>query len=103
MARDYGPGCYDPLYERGGCDYSIAQVRWTANRNMELFLRMIASGQVELNPLISHEFPLDEAARAYGTVMDPASSSLAVVLRYPAAEQTNDTGEEVSKPLRKVE
>jgi predicted dehydrogenase/threonine dehydrogenase-like Zn-dependent dehydrogenase len=103
MARAYGPGCYDPLYERGGCDYSIAQVRWTANRNMEVFLGMIASGQLELNPLISHEFPLEEAARAYGTVMDPASSSLAVVLRYPAAEQTNNGGEEVSKPERKTE
>jgi predicted dehydrogenase/threonine dehydrogenase-like Zn-dependent dehydrogenase len=103
MARAYGPGCYDPLYERGGRDYSIAHVRWTANRNMEVFLRMIASGQVQLNPLISHEFPLEEAARAYETVMDPASSSLAVVMRYPEAEQTSTTGDDVPKPLRKVE
>src|SRR5260370_39739102 len=35
--------------------------------------------------------------------MDPASSSLAVVMRYPEAEQTNTTGDDVSKPQRKVE
>src|SRR5260370_25783978 len=81
----------------------MAHVRWTANRNMEVFLRMIASGQVQLNPLISHEFPLEEAARAYGTVLDPASSSLAVVMRYPEAEQTNTTGDDVSNPQRNVE
>ena len=85
MARAYGPGSYDPQYERKGHDYPVSYVRWTENRNMEEFLRLAAAGRVDTRPLITHRFALDDAARAYQTIMDPASGSLAVVLDYPAA------------------
>jgi len=85
MARAYGPGCYDSAYEKGGQDYPLPHVRWTAKRNMEEFLRLVSAGQVQLDPLITHEFDLEEAPRAYETIMNPAVKSLAVVLRHPAA------------------
>ena len=85
MARAYGPGSYDSEYEEQGHDYPFAYVRWTENRNMEEFLRLVALGRVQLAPLITHRFPLDDAARAYQTILDPASTSLAVILDYPAA------------------
>jgi predicted dehydrogenase len=85
MARAYGPGSYDPTYEEQGHDYPFAYVRWTENRNMEEFLRLVAAGRVQLAPLITHRFALADAARAYQTILDPASNSLAVVLDYPAA------------------
>ena len=85
MARAYGPGSYDPLYEKQGQDYPAAYVRWTENRNMEEFLRLVALGQVQLQPLITHQFPLEQAAKAYKTILDPSSNSLAVLLGYPAA------------------
>ncbi len=85
MARAYGPGSYDPDYEQRGRDYPVAYVRWTENRNMEEFLRLVACGDVELKPLITHEYPLEDAAKAYQTIMDPSAGSLAVVLRYPAS------------------
>ena len=85
MARAYGPGSYDPKYEEQGHDYPFAYVRWTENRNMEEFLRLVALGRVRLAPMITHRFPLEDAARAYQTILDPASASLAVVLDYPAA------------------
>ena len=37
VSRAYGPGSYDPSYEKQGIDYPIAYVRWTENRNMEEF------------------------------------------------------------------
>jgi predicted dehydrogenase len=83
MSRAYGPGSYDPQYERGGLDYPLAYVRWTENRNMEEFLRLLAGGQVQAEPLITHRFPLERAPDAYATLLDPAARSLAVVLRYP--------------------
>lgn len=86
MARAYGPGSYDPAYEKKGQDYPLSYVRWTENRNMEEFLRLVAAGQVRVEPLITHRFALDDAARAYQTILDPASGSLAVVLEYPSAE-----------------
>jgi predicted dehydrogenase/threonine dehydrogenase-like Zn-dependent dehydrogenase len=86
MSRAYGPGSYDPEYEKRGRDYPVSYVRWTENRNMEEFLRLIAEGRVRLAPLVTHRFALEEAARAYQTILDPAANSLAVLLRYPAAD-----------------
>jgi predicted dehydrogenase/threonine dehydrogenase-like Zn-dependent dehydrogenase len=98
MSRAYGPGSYDSAYERQGQDYPISYVRWTENRNMEEFLRLIGSGQVQVTPLITHRFPLVQAADAYRTIMDPATNSLAVVLEYPATELPNAKFE----PNRKI-
>jgi predicted dehydrogenase len=100
MARAYGPGSYDPAYEKKGLDYPLPYVRWTENRNMEEFLRLVSLGRVQLQPLITHQFALEEAARAYDTIMDPASGSLAVVLNYPALKAENTVAE--FAPKRKV-
>ncbi|MFN2567919.1 MAG: bi-domain-containing oxidoreductase [Gemmatimonadaceae bacterium] len=85
MSRAYGPGSYDPAYEQQGQDYPVSYVRWTENRNMEEFLRLVELGRVQLDPLITHRFPLADAAQAYQTIMTPGSRSMAVLLRYPAA------------------
>jgi len=82
MSRAYGPGSYDPAYERQGQDYPYSYVRWTENRNMEEFLRLVGRGDVKIEPLITHRFPLADGPKAYATIMDPASNSLAVVLQY---------------------
>ena len=84
MARAYGPGSYDAQYEKGGRDYPVSYVRWTENRNMEEFLRLLDAGRVDVGPLITHRYPLERAADAYDTIMAPGSTSLAVVLEYPA-------------------
>jgi predicted dehydrogenase/threonine dehydrogenase-like Zn-dependent dehydrogenase len=89
LSRAYGPGSYDPAYEKQGRDYPFPYVRWTENRNMEEFLRLVAEGQVRLQPLITHQFALEDAPRAYETILDPAAGSLAVVLRYAAASRTD--------------
>ena len=99
MSRAYGPGSYDPLYERKGQDYPLPYVRWTENRNMEEFLRLVAAGDVRLQPLITHEMPLEKAPEAYQTIMNPALYSLAVLLRYAAADQPTDSK---FQPVRKV-
>jgi predicted dehydrogenase/threonine dehydrogenase-like Zn-dependent dehydrogenase len=91
MSRAYGPGSYDPEYEVRGRDYPIAYVRWTEKRNMEEFLRLVALGRIDLQSLITHEFNLEEAPRAYQVVKDPAASSLGVLLRYPERNSANDS------------
>lgn len=101
MARAYGPGSYDPIYEKQGQDYPINYVRWTENRNMAEFLRLVSLGRVQLAPLITHQFPLHEAPKAYETIMEPSSSSLAVLLKYPAAEAPDPLA--AFKPARRVE
>jgi predicted dehydrogenase/threonine dehydrogenase-like Zn-dependent dehydrogenase len=88
MARAYGPGSYDPNYERSGQDYPLPYVRWTENRNMEEFLRLASQGRLQIEGLITHRFPLEDARRAYEVIMDSSTDSLAVLLKYPAAESS---------------
>ena len=93
MSRAYGPGSYDPLYEQRGQDYPLPYVRWTENRNMEEFLRLLAVGHVRVDDLVTHTFPLASAPEAYQTIMAPGTRSLAVLLRYdqpPAAVSSTD-------------
>jgi len=101
MSRAYGPGSYDGTYEKQGHDYPLPYVRWTENRNMEEFLRLIAVGRVDVRSLVTHEFALEAAARAYDTILDPAAGSLAVLLRYPSAGVADPVAAFV--PRRKVE
>ncbi|HLM61205.1 MAG TPA: zinc-binding dehydrogenase, partial [Pyrinomonadaceae bacterium] len=101
ISRAYGPGSYDPTYEKQGIDYPISYVRWTENRNMEEFLRLISTGKINVKSLISHEFALEDAPRAYETIMNGnGSSSLAVVLKYPVNEIRDAV--ESFKPMRKI-
>ena len=100
VSRAYGPGSYDPQYEKQGIDYPISYVRWTENRNMEEFLRLISTGKVNVRSLITHEFDLDDAPNAYKTIMGNGSGSMAVVLKYDA----NETDDPVARysPKRKI-
>ncbi|HVG35213.1 MAG TPA: bi-domain-containing oxidoreductase [Pyrinomonadaceae bacterium] len=102
MSRAYGPGSYDPAYEKQGRDYPLPYVRWTENRNMEEFLRLIDRGRIQLQPLITHQFALEDAPQAYQTIMDQSSNSLAVLLRYPSAT-TDAKAPALFEPTRKVE
>jgi predicted dehydrogenase/threonine dehydrogenase-like Zn-dependent dehydrogenase len=65
MSTSYGPGRYDPVYEEQGHDYPIAYVRWTEQRNMAAFLRLVQEGRVLLRPLIDAVLPLASASEAY--------------------------------------
>jgi predicted dehydrogenase len=84
VSRSYGPGRYDPHYEEKGRDYPVAYVRWTENRNMQTFLQLIADGKLELEPIITHRFPIAHAADAYSLISGKTGEAfLAVVLSYP--------------------
>jgi predicted dehydrogenase/NADPH:quinone reductase-like Zn-dependent oxidoreductase len=65
FSRSYGPGRYDPTYEVEGVDYPIGYVRWTERRNLACFVDLIASGDVDPEPLVSGMFPLGEATDVY--------------------------------------
>jgi predicted dehydrogenase len=100
MSRAYGPGSYDASYEKQGRDYPFSYIRWTENRNMEEFLRLVSCRDAQLEPLITHRFPLADGPQAYATIMDPASNSLAVLLRYDAKDEPQTASQ--FKPQRKV-
>ena len=86
VSCSYGPGRYDPSYEERGNDYPVGFVRWTEQRNLEAVLDMMACGSLDVKPLISHRFALEQAEEAYALV-GGAGPSLGILLQYPTAEQ----------------
>jgi predicted dehydrogenase len=82
VSCSYGPGRYDPVYEEEGYDYPIGFVRWTEQRNFEAVLDMMADRRLDVRPLISHRFMIEQAEQAYG-VMTGEASSLGILLTYP--------------------
>ena len=80
VSCSYGPGRYDEDYEDKGMDYPLGFVRWTEQRNFEAVLDLMASGSIDINPLISHRFKIDDAVKAYEKLYD--RSSLGILLNY---------------------
>lgn len=81
VSCSYGPGRYDTEYEDKGNDYPVGFVRWTEQRNFEAVLDMMASGALDVKPLITHRYAIDDALEAYKCLDD--KSSLGIVLDYP--------------------
>jgi len=89
MSRSYGPGRYDPQYEQAGVDYPIGYVRWTEQRNMEAFLQFLASGRIDIAPLIQHRIAIDQGEKAYNNLR--ASGAYTLLLEYPQAAAQCDS------------
>jgi polar amino acid transport system substrate-binding protein len=82
LSRSYGPGRYDPQYEEGGIDYPVGYVRWTERRNMEAFLDLLATGQIDVTPLLEHQYAIDEGGKAYA---DLKNGLYTAILKYSKA------------------
>lgn len=85
MSCSYGPGRYDPEYEEGGTDYPYGYVRWTEQRNMQAFLGQIATKRINLKPLITHVYDIENAVEAYDIILGKKKEPhLGIVLKYNA-------------------
>lgn len=89
VSCSYGPGRYDPSYEDAGIDYPFGFVRWTEQRNFEAVLDMLASGRLDVKPLITHRYAFEDAPEAYKSLTDDPSV-LGLLLRYssPVEQRT---------------
>jgi len=84
VSRSYGPGRYDCDYEQKGHDYPIGYVRWTETRNLEAFIQLLSAGRLNLQPLITHRFSIDNANEAYDIITGRRpETSLGVLITYP--------------------
>ena len=83
ISCSYGPGRYDERYEERGLDYPYAYVRWTENRNMQEYLRLVAEGKVQVAPILEREYDIADAPRAYEELRTATEKPLGVLLRYP--------------------
>jgi hypothetical protein len=94
-SRSYGPGRYDHKYEEDGQDYPTGYVRWTEGRNLEAFVDLLAEKHLDVKPLVSHRFPIDDAPLAYELITGKRQEPfLGVLLTYPeTAEATVGSAE----------
>lgn len=98
ISCSYGPGRYDPVYEEEGADYPLPYVRWTENRNMQEYLRLLAARRVRLDNMLQEPFPIDQAEEAYGKLSGDCEKPLLVLLKYPPREGATHRTLQISAP-----
>ncbi len=81
VSCSYGPGRYDPNYEKRGLDYPIGFVRWTEQRNFEAVLELMRDARISVQPLTTHRIKFADALNAYEAISQPGT--LGVLLEYP--------------------
>jgi len=88
ISTSYGPGRYDQDYERNGVDYPYAYVRWTEGRNLSEYLRLIETGKINLDAMISREYGIEQVKEAFESLEDPAGKPLMVLLDYGSPDES---------------
>lgn len=97
-SRSYGPGRYDSNYEENGNDYPIGYVRWTEGRNFQAVVDLMESGKLNVEPLISHRFDIEEGVKAYEVITGKRKEPfLGVLLKY--SDEKRETSKRVEFPL----
>jgi predicted dehydrogenase len=95
LSRSYGPGRYDRSYEEHGSDYPIGYVRWTEQRNLAEFLRLVGQKLVDVDALTTHRFSVEQAIDAYAVIAGDKSHGerpIGVVLEYEADSAAASSG-----------
>lgn len=100
LSRSYGPGRYDPEYEEKGIDYPIGYVRWTEKRNMEAVLQLMSEKKLNIEPLITHKFKIDDAQKAYDMILGKTQERfLGVLFEYDIEKKYSEKNIFVSQKL----
>ena len=100
VSRSYGPGRYDPEYEERGCAYPLAYVRWTERENMRAFLELVADDRVDVRPLVSHRFDIEDGERAYAAL--EGGGPLGILLDYDAKSRSTERDSSIRLDTREA-
>lgn len=82
ISTSYGPGRYDEQYEKKGKDYPYAYVRWTENRNMQEYIRLLAQGKIKLDIYSSTVFNIENAVEGYKKLQSDHVNPLIAYVDY---------------------
>ena len=74
-----GPGYHDEAYERGR-PYPPVFVEWPTQRNLAECMRAIGAGKLQVDPLITHRFPLNRIDAAVDALVETPDQALGVIL-----------------------
>ena len=88
VSKAAGPGSLDPIYENKGIDYPIGYVRWTENRNLSEFLRLVAEKKVKLKPLITHRVSIQDSLTLYENMLNNKGGPyVGVLIEYDSQKE----------------
>lgn len=92
ISTSYGPGRYDKNYEEKGIDYPYAYVRWSENRNLKEYIRLLKAKQIQLDKIINKVYPVAEISAAFNSLKNTEEKPLMVMLDYgqPEVAKLND-------------
>lgn len=91
ISTSYGPGRYDSVYEEEGQDYPFPYVRWTENRNMAEYIRLLYQGNIDLKEFVDGRFGVNDAPKVYEDLKSGNLKSMLVVLNYDTESQLDDS------------
>ena len=104
VSRSYGPGRYDEDYEGRGMKYPVGFIRWTETENLAEIMRLlspITKNRLNLSPLITHHFDINNADEAYKMVIENSTPNLGVILKYSEVHEQMPTKISPSRLLSK--
>ncbi|MGE0560906.1 MAG: bi-domain-containing oxidoreductase [Flavobacteriales bacterium] len=90
ISTSYGPGRYDGNYEEKGLDYPYAYVRWTENRNMTEYLRLIHQQYIDVEKLIDAVYPIEQITNAFESLQQEGKKPIIVLLDYNNSSTTTN-------------
>ncbi len=75
-----GPGYHDEAWEYGP-DYPPVFMRWTTKTNLELCMRLISEGKLDVDALTTHTIPLDDVDEGVSAILQDPDRALGVVFQ----------------------
>lgn len=96
ISTSYGPGRYDSNYEEKGLDYPFAYVRWTENRNMTEYLRLVNAGSINVDKLVDGVYPIDRITEAFETLQKEGEKPIIVLLDYANTDEQSVSETKIS-------
>ncbi|MHA1193822.1 MAG: Gfo/Idh/MocA family oxidoreductase [Promethearchaeota archaeon] len=79
----------------------LEYVRWSEKENLASFLKLIAEKKIDVESLISKEFNIDEADKAYD-ILNKERDVYGIIINYGSEKQTNTVLDISSTPKNKV-
>ena len=87
ISASYGPGRYDSKYEIEGKDYPLEYVRWTLNRNMKSYVKLIDDEKINVKTLIEKIEPIQNAKKAYSS-FEKRKRPISTLFKYTSKNES---------------
>lgn len=86
VSKAAGPGSLLDQYERQGIDYPIAVARWTENRNLAEFIRLLDKNLIDLSLLVTQKYAFEKAQEIYDAFLkNKLDNPIGVLFEYSDA------------------